>query len=200
LAAGLGFGIVVDDISAPIGAGLDGPEHRRTIDSTTAPVPALRCERMFIRAYVELNLPIAEVEPTLLRTPAEWIPGLAASAEEHGDHLLTEVGFPVSQLHVGKRVEIDLGRPVHTPGRTWLPVSWRATGPRGVFPTLEGELEVAALGLQLTQLGLSARYKPPFGALGDSVDRALLHRVAEATIRDFVERVALALRQRRVAA
>src|SRR5437762_3404713 len=112
LAAGLGFGIVVDDISAPIGACLDGPEHRGTIDSTTAPVPALRSERMFIRAYVELNLPIAEVEATLLRTPAEWIPGLAASAEEHGDHLLTEVGFPVSQLHLGKRVEIDLGRPV----------------------------------------------------------------------------------------
>ena len=155
---------------------------------------------MFLRAYVELDLPIAEVESALLRTPAEWIPGLAASAEEHGDQVLAEVGFPLSGLQVGKRVEIELGPPVRTPGRTWLPVTWRATGPRGIFPTLEGELEVAALGTQLTQLGLSARYKPPFGVLGDSLDRALLHRVAEATIRDFVERVAVALRQRRVAA
>ena len=155
---------------------------------------------MFLRAYLELDLPIAEVESALLRTPAEWIPALAASAEEHGDQLLAEVGFPVSGLQVGKQVEIEMGPPVRTPGRTWLPVTWRATGPRGIFPTLEGELEVAALGPQLTQLGLSARYKPPFGVLGDSLDRALLHRVAEATVRAFVERVAVALRQRRVAA
>jgi len=155
---------------------------------------------MFLRAYVELHLPITKVEEALLRTPAEWIPGLASSAEEHGDQLLAEVGFPVSGLQVGKQDEIEMGPPVRTPGRTWLPVTWRATGPRGIFPTLEGELEVAALGPQLTQLGLSARYKPPFGVLGDSLDRALLHRVAEATVRAFVERVAVALRQRRVAA
>ena len=87
---------------------------------------------MFLRAYVELHLPIAKVEEALLRTPAEWIPGLASSAEEHGDQLLAEVGFPVSALQLGKRVEIELGPAVRTPGRTWLPVSWRATGPGGL--------------------------------------------------------------------
>ena len=155
---------------------------------------------MFLRAYVELKLPIAEVAAALLQTPADWIPRLASSAEEHGDQLLAEVGFPVSGRRVGKRVELEMGAPVRTPGRTWLPVTWRATGPYGIFPTLEGELEVAALGDHLTQLGLSARYKPPFGLVGESLDRALLHRVAEATIRDFVERVGAALRQRQVAA
>jgi len=154
---------------------------------------------MFLRSYVELKLPIAEVEAALLRTPAEWIPGLASSAEQHGHELLGEVGFPVGGRQVGKQVAIELGPPVRTPGRTWLPITWRATGPRGIFPTLEGELEVAAIGSHLTQVGLSARYKPPFGLLGESLDRALLHRVAEATIRDFVERVGVALRQRQVA-
>jgi len=154
---------------------------------------------MFVRSYVELNLPITDVEGVLLRTPAEWVPGLAASAEERGHQLLCEVGFPVSRRQVGKRVEIELGSPVRTPGRTWLPITWRATGPHGIFPTLEGELEVAALGSHLTQLGLSARYKPPFGPIGDALDRALLHRVAEATIRDFVERVGAAVRQHQAA-
>lgn len=150
---------------------------------------------MFLRAYVELTLPLAEVEEALLRTPAEWIPGLASSAEQHRDQLLAEVGFQISGFQVGKRVEIELGPPVRTPGRTWLPVTWWATGPSGIFPTLEGELEVAGLGPHLTQLGLSARYRPPFGLVGESINRTLLHRVAEATVRDFVERVAVALRQ-----
>src|SRR3989440_12907317 len=109
---------------------------------------------MFLRAYVELHLPITKVEEALLRTPAEWIPGLASSAEEHGDQLLAEVGFPVSRLVVGKQVEIELGPAVRTPGRTWLPVTWRATWPGGIFPTLGGEVEVAALGPHFAQLGL----------------------------------------------
>lgn len=151
---------------------------------------------MFVRSYVELHLPIADVEEALLRAPERWIPQLAASAEERGDRLLAEVGFAASGHQVGKRVVIELGPPVRTPGRTWLPILWRATGPKGLFPTLEGELEVAALGPGLTQLGLSARYKPPFGLIGESIDRALLHRVAEATVHDFVERVGAALAHR----
>ena len=151
---------------------------------------------MFVRSYVELHLPIAEVEEALLRAPERWIPQLAASAEERGDRLLAEVGFAVSGHQVSKRVEIELGPPVRTTGRTWLPILWRATGPRGLFPSLEGELEVAALGPGLTQLGLSARYKPPFGLIGESVDRALLHRVAEASVHDFVERIGAALEHR----
>ncbi len=154
---------------------------------------------MFLRSYVELNLPIAAVKEALLRNPERWIPGLVLSAEERGDRLLGEVGFPVMGHQVGKQVEIELGQPVETPARTWLPITWHATGPRGVFPSLEGELEVAALGPNLTQLGLSARYKPPFGLVGESLDRVLLHRVAEATVRDFVERVAAALRHQQVA-
>ena len=37
---------------------------------------------------------------------------------------------------------------------------------------------------------MSARYVPPLGAVGRAIDRALLFRVAEATIKDFLDRVA----------
>ena len=150
---------------------------------------------MFLRSYVELNLPRSVVETALLSAPADWLPLLASSAEERGNRLLVEVGFPVNGRQVGKQVEIDLGLPVRTEARTWLPITWRATRAGGIFPILEGELEVAALGCHLTQVGLSARYKPPFGLLGESLNRALLHRVAEATVRDFIERVSSALGQ-----
>ncbi len=154
---------------------------------------------MFVRYYLELHLPAPIAVEALVRTPERWIPALASSADDHGHRLLMEVGFPVGPRRVGKRVAIDLGEPVRTAGRTWLPISWRATGPRELFPALEGELEVAPVGTNVTQLGLSARYEPPFGLLGKTLDRALLHRIAEATIRDFVERVRVAL-QRQAAA
>ena len=154
---------------------------------------------MFVRYYGELALPAGTATALLLRAPERWIPALASSADARGQRLLAEVGFPVRGRRLGKQVVIEIGKPVETPGRTWLPISWCATGPQGLFPALEGELEVAPVGTNVTQLGLSARYQPPFGRLGETLDRALLHRIAEATIRDFVERVRVAL-QRQAAA
>ncbi len=40
------------------------------------------------------------------------------------------------------------------------------------------------------ELSISARYTPPLGAFGRVLDRAVLHRVAEATVKDFLDRAA----------
>ena len=40
---------------------------------------------------------------------------------------------------------------------------------------------------------MSARYVPPLGAVGRAIDRAVLFRVAEATLKDFLDHVAEAL-------
>jgi hypothetical protein len=74
------------------------------------------------------------------------------------------------------------------PGKTLLPLSWKATGPERLFPS-HADLEIAALGRSRTQLSISARYRPPLGVVGKALDRVLLHRVAEATIKDFMDRV-----------
>jgi hypothetical protein len=58
---------------------------------------------------------------------------------------------------------------------------------------LEGELELASLGAHLTQLSLNGRYQPPLGLVGRTIDKALLSRVAEATIKDFIDRLAAAI-------
>ena len=44
-----------------------------------------------------------------------------------------------------------------------------------------------------TQLSMSARYVPPLGMIGKVIDRAILSRVAEATLKDFLDRVGDAL-------
>jgi hypothetical protein len=40
---------------------------------------------------------------------------------------------------------------------------------------------------------MSAMYVPPFGTIGRVIDRAALSRVAEATLKDFLDRVADAI-------
>ena len=70
-----------------------------------------------------------------------------------------------------------------------LPLRWTASPGAGLFPSLDADLEVASLGTDRTQLAINARYVPPFGAIGRAMDRALLSRVAEATLKDFLDRV-----------
>ncbi len=121
------------------------------------------------------------------------IPSIASFADDRGQHLLAEVGFPMDGHRVSKNVEIDVGKLVTSAARTWIPIAWRATGPSSLFPVLDAELEFASLGTDLTQLALSGRYQPPLGLVGRTIDKALLSRVAEATIKDFVDRLAHAL-------
>lgn len=154
---------------------------------------------MFIRYYLDLPIPFETLETALLAQPEAWLPGLARDAESRGEHLLAEVGFAVDDAHrLDKQVEIGFGEPYRIPGKTLLPMSWKATGPERLFPALDADLEVASLGPNRTQLSISARYRPPMGLLGRALDRALLHRVAEATAKDFLDRVGEALQVRAV--
>lgn len=144
---------------------------------------------MFLRYYLDLSAPFELAEPALLADPAGWVPGLLREAEDRGERLLAEVGFVLEDRRIDKEVEIQVGDPYRIPSKTLLPMTWKATGAERLFPQLDADIEVAALGANRTQLSISARYRPPMGVVGRALDRALLHRVAEATIKDFLDRV-----------
>jgi len=59
-----------------------------------------------------------------------------------------------------------------------------------LFPVLDADLKLAPDGAGSTVLTLAGSYRPPLGTLGEALDRAVLRRVAAATIRSFVARVA----------
>ncbi len=146
---------------------------------------------MFLRYYVELDLPTAQVEAALLDSPSSWLPALADGAIERAEPLFAEVGVDPAGLRVSKRVVVRLGEPVKFPSRLSFPMSWEPGG--SLLPKLDAELELGKLGTGRTQLSISGRYEPPLGTVGRTVDRLALHRVAEATIKDFLDRVAAAL-------
>ena len=143
---------------------------------------------MFARYFVELPLQRERVEQVLIDAPRTWLPGIATEANLRGDRLLAEVGIG-EDVRIAREVAIDLGTPIQLPTKTVLPLRWTATGASGLFPSLDADLEIAPLGHDRCQLSMSARYVPPLGALGRAIDRALLFRVAEATIKNFLDQV-----------
>jgi hypothetical protein len=99
---------------------------------------------------------------------------------------------------VSKLVRVHIGEVVATDHSARLPLRWEATGPgSGLFPALDADVTVAADANQTTIIVLTGVYRPPLGDFGAMIDRAILSRVASATIRDFVNRLALAVRATR---
>lgn len=148
---------------------------------------------MFLRYFIELPLPAQQVEQALLAWPATWLPNLADRAGTRGEQLLAEVGIGPAGRGLRKRVQVALGPVVRQPSRTTLAMTWVPTGAGALFPVLEAELEVGALGAGRAQLALNASYRPPLGTVGHAIDRALLHRVAEATVKDFLDQTGQAI-------
>ena len=148
---------------------------------------------MFIRYYIELPLPVSVVEQALVGSPARWLSAVAGEAQARGDGLLGEVGVGPLGVRLRRQVRIRLGEPVRFSPMTSLPLTWEPVGLEGLLPRLDANLELGSLGGDRTQLAMSARYRPPLGAVGQAADRVLLHRVAEATVKDFLDRLGQAI-------
>jgi len=58
---------------------------------------------------------------------------------------------------------------------------------------------VSALDPDRSELQLSGHYRPPLGRAGQALDEALLARVARATVRSLLRRLARALEEERSA-
>ncbi len=152
---------------------------------------------VFLRSHVVVARPAEQVEAAMVSGAKNWFPDVAGQANGNGQKLLAELGFDVGKRRIGRRIEVEIGAPKVAFGLIYMPIRWRAASEAGIFPTLDGELEIAPLGSRRTQLALSATYEPPLGLIGKLADRALLHRVAEVTVHDFLVRIGARLEKAR---
>jgi hypothetical protein len=71
---------------------------------------------------------------------------------------------------------------------------WEATGVTGsLFPALDADIRITDNGGEGSRVALTGSYRPPFGAVGDGLDRLALHTVAEATIQALLDQITAAL-------
>jgi hypothetical protein len=154
-------------------------------------LPAIHPEWVFLMEEVLLPLPASEARSRLVGyLRAEGLQGVSESAFSEGQHLLVRAGV----RGVSKEVQVQV-LPAYVHGDAMvLPLRWVATGPTGaMFPQLDANLEIAWSSPTESVLRLAGTYRPPMGMVGNTLDRVLLHRVAEATSRALIHRLANAL-------
>jgi hypothetical protein len=149
---------------------------------------------MFVRQEARLGVPLSVAQPRL----SHLIRGgrLISASEDAYDEGITglmRVG-PVGSPCPSRLVHARFREAIIHGAAVVLTLRWEATGPGGgMFPALDADITLTADGEQATLLRMDGAYRPPLGAVGTVLDRAILHRVATATIRSFVGKVADAI-------
>jgi hypothetical protein len=78
---------------------------------------------------------------------------------------------------------------------TRLLLEWEAVTAPGLFPFMKAELSIYPLTSTETQLDFGGLYEPPFGPVGRAINAVAGHRIAEASVRRFIDEVADHLRK-----
>lgn len=118
-----------------------------------------------------------------------WIEG----AFEYAEAVRAKVGIGGDRLRIAKTVRLEIGEPWELADGLLIPMQWEAESASSLFPRMDADLiltDSEGFGCDLSMRGM---YSPPLGSVGEILDRLLLHRVAEATVRHFVEATAAAI-------
>ena len=192
------------------GADTNGPRRpgraASRIEVPTAPAPLVQADRiralrpysanaqrstlveMILHDFLVVELPAEEVRHAVLEGEALLAEG-ATFAYARGEQFRLRVGASGSGARLAKTVAVTVCTPAIQGEILNIPMLWEAVGTPGLFPRVDASLEIAPLAPALSQLTFFGRYDPPLGGFGQGLDRLVLHRLAEHTIRAFLSEV-----------
>lgn len=146
-------------------------------------------ERPELHLERALDEPVEALEAVLREGPERWFPEFAME-EGHATGVLR---YRQAGRHIERQVVVEAGPVQRFAYGVTVRLEWRAARHAELYPELEGHLRLERGQPAGSRLRFDARYAPPAGQVGVAVDRALMHRVARASVEDFVDRVASAL-------
>jgi hypothetical protein len=147
---------------------------------------------MFVGDEITLGAAYPDARSGLLRLiHGGWLSDASGDAYAEGLAGLVRVGPFGDVLGASKLVKVLLLEPVERADSMTLSLRWEATGVMGrLFPVLDANIILIPTGENASQLALAGAYRPPFAAVGQGLDRVLLHRAASATVRSLLRRMA----------
>jgi hypothetical protein len=151
--------------------------------------------RVFIGSEVRLDIGFGAAQARLTNLARS---GLLRCASDDAYHEwgtgVARVGPLAAASGMSKLVRVRFrDMVIHGDSALWA-LRWEATGLSGaLFPALDADIMLTPDGEDATVLAVSGVYRPPLGGLGAGVDRAVLHRIAQATMRTFVDEIGAAI-------
>ena len=142
---------------------------------------------MHVQHSVHVERDAKDCAAALKDGPRWWFPHLDGEG-------LGKVKVRLMGVKVSKKVKAELGEVVTVGDWTKVRMAWKATFPTALFPVMEGEVELSPHDKGTTRLTVSGMYEPPLGKVGAWLDEAVMHNVAQATVKQLAEDIAERLR------
>ena len=139
---------------------------------------------MLVRYFTQADAPHWHVESTPSNLVGQ-LTGNAETAYREGEELRQRLQ-PID-IAPAKEVLLRIGTARIRRDGVAYPITWRATGPTGLFPRMTAELVVSPVGSERASVVFEGTYDPPLGILGEAIDRTLLNRLAELTVKSWVD-------------
>jgi hypothetical protein len=117
---------------------------------------------------------------------------VTAAKDSYGEGITSLVGgWPADSAGASRLTGVYIREPRVCEDAAVFALRWEAIGPEGrLFPALDADITLTPVGDQATLLTLSGAYRMPSGLSGSEDDQEIVHRLAGATIRSFIKRVA----------
>ena len=144
---------------------------------------------VFVQDFKIVDRPYDEVAARFASGIDSLLEAGLGPARTEGERLRIKVaprGWPAA---LAKTVEVHAGPVRDVENALLVAFTWEAAGQSSLFPRLDADIEVAPFGLGQTMVALRGRYEPPAGSWGIHADEVLLHRLAESTVRAFLDGV-----------
>jgi hypothetical protein len=154
-----------------------------------------------LRCYEYVNRPYDDVRVLLQQRALEVFQRATTSAAERANALAATLRVGVAGVEIGVDVRIEIGAiledsgPAGAASATRVPLSWKAAQASGLFPAMSGRLSVWPLSASETQIEIDGEYRPPMGVVGSAFDAAVGHRIAEASVKRFLDDVVEQIRR-----
>ncbi|HEY8090766.1 MAG TPA: hypothetical protein VIF09_23050 [Polyangiaceae bacterium] len=154
-----------------------------------------------LRCYQYVNRPYGAVRELLRERPLEVFQRATTSAAARADAIAASLHTAIAGVEVGVDVRIHVHAIQDEQGiagvapLTCITLAWEATRGAALFPVMKADLSFWPLTPSETQLEIEGAYRPPLGVVGNAVDAAIGHRVAEATVHRFLDDVVEQLRR-----
>ncbi|MGH7862804.1 MAG: hypothetical protein ACREOS_11280 [Candidatus Dormibacteraceae bacterium] len=138
-----------------------------------------------------LSAPYETLERALRAGPQEWLPGFTRVGQAD----TSEISVEQAGHRIERRILVTTGNVERYAYGVTVRIQWRAVRHAELYPELEGHLRLERRQPAGCSVRLDARYSPPGGRLGASIDRAVLHNLAESSVGGFLDRVTALLAQ-----
>jgi hypothetical protein len=154
-----------------------------------------------IRCYDYVNRPYEQVRDALSRNALEVFQSATKAAASRAHSVAAELRLDLGGIAVEAEIAIAVNKVEEKPASamsgpaTRLELEWQAAKAPALFPVMRAELTAYPLTSTETQLDFSGVYEPPLGPVGTALNAVAGHRIAEASVRRFIEDVAAYLRQ-----